>query len=132
MDAEHVTHQLLEPLLHQGHSSDLFLRDGGHLYLDVGAHLEYTTAECDRLKDLLKQDRAGASMLADLAVQAGEALSKLDSDLHLHLFRNNLDSQDDSYGCHEDYPLHRHRDCRQVMSALIAFFVTRQTLAGNE
>ncbi|MDU5762819.1 MAG: proteasome accessory factor PafA2 family protein, partial [Schaalia odontolytica] len=114
MDAEHAARQLFEPLLHQGRSSNLFLRNGGRLYLDVGAHPEYATAECDRLEDLLEQDRAGASMLADLAVQADEALSELGSDLHLHLFRNNLDSQGNSYGCHENYLLHRRRDYRQV------------------
>lgn len=131
MDAEHAARQLFEPLLHQGRSSNLFLRNGGRLYLDVGAHPEYATAECDRLEDLLEQDRAGASMLADLAVQADAALSELGSDLRLHLFRNNLDSQGNSYGCHENYLLHRRRDFRQVADALVAFFVTRQILVGN-
>ena len=123
MDAEHAARQLFEPLLHQGRSSNLFLRNGGRLYLDVGAHPEYATAECDRLEDLLEQDRAGSVMLADLAVQADEALAELGTDLSLHLFRNNLDSQGNSYGCHENYLLHRRRDFRQV--------VTRQILVGN-
>ena len=131
MDAEHAARQLFEPLLHQGRSSNLFLRNGGRLYLDVGAHPEYATAECDRLEDLLEQDRAGSVMLADLAVQANEALAELGTDLSLHLFRNNLDSQGNSYGCHENYLLHRRRDFRQVADALVAFFVTRQILVGN-
>ena len=131
MDAEHAARQLFEPLLHQGRSSNLFLRNGGRLYLDVGAHPEYATAECDRLEDLLEQDRAGSVMLADLAVSADEALAELGTDLSLHLFRNNLDSQGNSYGCHENYLLHRRRDFRQVADALVAFFVTRQILVGN-
>ena len=131
MDAEHAARQLFEPLLHQGRSSNLFLRNGGRLYLDVGAHPEYATAECDRLEDLLEQDRAGSSMLANLATQADNALSELGTDLRLHLFRNNLDSQGNSYGCHENYLLHRRRDFRQVADALVAFFVTRQILVGN-
>ena len=131
MDAEHAARQLFEPLLHQGRSSNLFLRNGGRLYLDVGAHPEYATAECDRLEDLLEQDRAGSTMLADLATQADNALSELGTDLRLHLFRNNLDSQGNSYGCHENYLLHRRRDFRQVADALVAFFVTRQILVGN-
>ena len=49
---------------------------------------EYATAECDRLEDLLEQDRAGSDMLADLALQADEALAELGTDLRLHLFRN--------------------------------------------
>jgi pup--protein ligase len=131
MDAEHAARQLFEPLLHQGRSSNLFLRNGGRLYLDVGAHPEYATAECDRLEDMLEQDRAGSNMLADLATQADEALSELGTDLRLHLFRNNLDSQGNSYGCHENYLLHRRRDFRHVADALVAFFVTRQILVGN-
>ena len=131
MDAEHAARQLFEPLLHQGRSSNLFLRNGGRLYLDVGAHPEYATAECDRLEDLLEQDRAGSTMLADLATQADNALSELGTDLRLHLFRNNLDSQGNSYGCHENYLLHRRRDFRQVADALVSFFTTRQILVGN-
>lgn len=131
MDAEHAARQLFEPLTHQGRSSNLFLRNGGRLYLDVGAHPEYATAECDRLEDLLEQDRAGSSMLAGLASQADRALLELGTDLQIHLFRNNLDSQGNSYGCHENYLLHRRRDFRQVADALVAFFVTRQILVGN-
>ena len=131
MDAEHAARQLFEPLLHQGRSSNLFLRNGGRLYLDVGAHPEYATAECDQLSDLLEQDRAGESILADLAAQADHALAELGTDLSIHLFRNNLDSQGNSCGCHENYLLHRRRDFRQVADALVAFFVTRQILVGN-
>src|ERR1700722_2212794 len=37
-----------------------FLRNGARLYIDaVGSHLEYATAECSRLKDLVANDRAG-------------------------------------------------------------------------
>ena len=131
MDAEHAARQLFEPLVRQGRSTNLFLRNGGRLYLDVGAHPEYATAECDRLEDLLEQDRAGSHMLAELARQADQALSDLGTDLRIHLFRNNLDSQGNSYGCHENYLLHRQRDFRHVADALVAFFVTRQILVGN-
>ena len=131
MDAEHAARQLFEPLLRRGRSSNLFLRNGGRLYLDVGSHPEYATAECDRLEDLLEQDRAGSLMLADLASQADEAMAALGEDLRVHLFRNNLDSQGNSYGCHENYMLHRRRDFRQVADALVSFFITRLVLVGN-
>jgi proteasome accessory factor A len=37
-----------------------FLLNGGRLYIDaVGSHLEYATAECRSLKDLVAHDRAG-------------------------------------------------------------------------
>ncbi len=131
MDAEHAARQLFDPLLRRGRSSNLFLRNGGRLYLDVGAHPEYATAECDRLEDLLEQDRAGALMLADLALQADESFMEVGAPERLHLFRNNLDSQGNSCGCHENYLLHRRRDFRQVADALVSFFITRQILVGN-
>lgn len=131
MDAEHAAQQLFEPLLRQGRSSNLFLRNGGRLYLDVGAHPEYATAECDRLDDLLEQDRAGSVMLSELALEADEAFAQLGRPERLHLFRNNLDSQGNSCGCHENYLLHRRRDFRQVADALVSFFTTRQILVGN-
>ncbi|QWW18721.1 Pup--protein ligase [Schaalia sp. 19OD2882] len=131
MDAEGAARELFDPLLDKGRSSNLFLRNGGRLYLDVGAHPEYATAECDQLEDLLAQDRAGARMLADLAAQADARFAADGRPERLHLFRNNLDSQGNSFGCHENYLLHRRRDFRQVADALVAFFVTRQFLVGS-
>ncbi|WP_026461165.1 Pup--protein ligase [Schaalia suimastitidis] len=130
LDADAAARELFTPLLHRGRSSNVFLRNGGRLYLDVGAHPEYATAECDTLSDLLAQDRAGRHMLADLAHQANERLASEGKGERLHLIRNNVDSQGNSYGCHENYLLHRRRDFRQVADALIAYFITRQALVG--
>jgi proteasome accessory factor A len=131
VDAERAARYLFEPLLARGRSSNVFLRNGGRLYLDVGSHPEYATAECDRLEDLLAQDRAGSLMLADLADQGDRALEREGVPARLHLFRNNLDSAGNSFGCHENYLLHRRRDFREVADALVAFFITRQVLVGS-
>ncbi|WP_075889648.1 Pup--protein ligase [Actinomyces provencensis] len=131
IDADRAARYLFDPLLHRGRSSNLFLRNGGRLYLDVGSHPEYATAECDRLEDLLAQDRAGSVMLADLATQGDVAMAADGIHARLHLFRNNLDAQGNSFGCHENYLLHRRRDFREVADALVAFFITRQVLTGS-
>lgn len=131
MDADTAARHLFSPLLNKGRTSNLFLRNGGRLYLDVGSHPEYATAECDRLDDLLAQDRAGARMLADLAAEADGILEAEGLGVRLHLFRNNVDSQGNSFGCHENYLLHRRRDFREVADALVAFFITRQVLVGS-
>lgn len=131
VDADRAARYLFSPLLHRGRSSNLFLRNGGRLYLDVGSHPEYATAECDRLEDLLAQDRAGSAMLADLAVRGDAQLMREGVPAELHLFRNNLDAQGNSFGCHENYLLHRRRDFREVADALVAFFITRQVLVGS-
>jgi len=131
LDAEQAARYLFGPLLERGRSSNVFLRNGGRLYLDVGSHPEYATAECDRLEDLLAQDRAGGLLLADLAAQADAELERRGIGARLHLFRNNVDSAGNSYGCHENYLLHRRRDFREVADALVAFFITRQVLVGS-
>src|SRR2546428_8747456 len=42
-----------------GRSSNVFLRNGARLYLDVGSHPEYATPECDNVLDLVAHDKAG-------------------------------------------------------------------------
>ena len=55
----------------RGRSSNVFLRNGARLYLDVGSHPEYATAECDNLTQLVTDDRAGERVLEDLLIDAG-------------------------------------------------------------
>lgn len=121
---------LFRPFIKRGRTSNMFLPNGGRLYLDVGSHPEYATAECDKLMDLLAQDRAGQDMLADLADQTNRELINSETAGQIHLFKNNLDSQSNSYGCHENYLLRRRRDFREFADALVSFFVTRQVLTG--
>lgn len=130
LDAEQAAQVLFEPLVRAGRSTNVFLANGGRLYLDVGAHPEYATAECADLWDLLAQVRAGSSMLAELADQANRTLSARDIPGSIHLFANNLDSQGNSFGCHENYLLRRSRDFREMADALVSFLVTRQIICG--
>ena len=125
IDAEEAARTLFASALEKTRSTNLFLRNGGRLYLDVGAHPEYATAECDQLWDLLAQVRAGAQMLAEMASEAD-----LGGRRHIHLFANNLDFEGSSYGCHENYLLRRSRDFRAMVDSLVSFFVTRQVIAG--
>ena len=48
-------------------STNLFLPNGGRLYLDIGAHPEYATAECVSVRSLVAQDQAGREILAAMA-----------------------------------------------------------------
>ncbi|OFT39531.1 Pup--protein ligase [Actinomyces sp. HMSC08A01] len=130
LDAEHAARELFAPLMEKGRSTNLFLENGGRLYLDVGAHPEYATAECDRLADLVAQDQAGTSMLSDLAAAANKKFASEGIPGRIHLFKNNLDSEGNSCGCHENYMLHRRADFRAMADSLVAFFVTRQILTG--
>ncbi len=130
MGPEEAARILFDPLVKKGRSTNVFLRNGGRLYLDVGAHPEYATAECADLWDLLAQVRAGSDILAGMAVEADAAMAATDTQGAMHLFANNLDSAGNSFGCHENYLLRRSRDFREMADALIAFFVSRQIIAG--
>src|SRR6476469_10044531 len=55
----HARDDVFEPAQSGG-----FLMNGARLYIDaVGSHLEYATAECRQLKDLVANDRAGQSQI---------------------------------------------------------------------
>lgn len=130
LDAEQAARRLFKPVVNRHRSSNVFLGNGGRLYLDVGSHPEYATAECDNLRDLLAQDSAGQVLFADLLAQVNQELKTEGIDGRIHLFKNNLDSQGNSCGCHENYLLHRSADFMGMADGLITFFITRQILVG--
>ncbi|MDU4244459.1 MAG: proteasome accessory factor PafA2 family protein, partial [Varibaculum cambriense] len=74
LDAEQAARRLFMPVVNRHRSSNVFLANGGRLYLDVGSHPEYATAECDYLADLLAQDRAGQAILSDLVTTTNQQL----------------------------------------------------------
>src|SRR5690625_5563955 len=85
----------------------LVLRNAARLYLDVGSHPEYASAECDDWWDLVAQDRAGDRIFADLAAQANRRLAEDGQDARIHLFKNNVDSEGNAFGSHENYLVDR-------------------------
>ncbi|MDO4606556.1 MAG: Pup--protein ligase [Bowdeniella nasicola] len=131
LNAEEAAAELFRPMQLSGRAANAFLTNGGRLYLDVGAHPEYATAECDTLEDLLNQDRAGGELMADLARRANARLSEQGIPGVIHLFRNNADSRGNSYGCHENYLIRRTQRHQQVVASLVPFFVTRQIVVGS-
>ena len=72
--------------------SNVFLRNGSRIYLDVGSHPEYATAECDDLVQLINHDRAGEQILEDLIVDAEHRLASEGITGDIYLFKNNTDS----------------------------------------
>ncbi len=76
LDPEEAAQLLFQPVIEMGRSTNTFLGNGARLYLDVGSHPEYASAECDSIDDLLANDRAGDLLFADLAAQANDELVK--------------------------------------------------------
>ncbi|WP_010525031.1 Pup--protein ligase [Nesterenkonia sp. F] len=127
---EEAARYLFRPVLDWGRSSNVFIPNGSRLYLDVGSHPEYATAECDRLTDLIASDRAGELIMHDLAVRAEQAMAADGYAGTLYLLKNNIDSQGNSYGSHENYLIPRTTHFRRLSTILLPFLVTRQLLAG--
>jgi proteasome accessory factor A len=113
-----------------GRSSNVFLRNGSRLYLDVGSHPEYATAECDDLAQLVTHDKAGERILEDLLVDAERRLADEGIGGDIFLFKNNTDSAGNSYGCHENYLVARAGEFSRIADVLLPFLVTRQLVCG--
>ena len=113
-----------------GRSSNVFLRNGARLYLDVGSHPEYATPECDAVVQLVTHDKAGERILEGLLVDAEKRLQEEGIAGDVYLFKNNTDSAGNSYGCHENYLVGRAGEFGRLADILIPFLVTRQIIVG--
>jgi len=130
LSPEEVARYLFRKVVSWGRSSNVFLPNGSRLYLDVGSHPEYATAECDSLEQLITHDRAGELILNDLVTEAQSRLAIEGYTGKIFLFKNNVDSAGNSYGSHENYLITRRGEFNRLADILIPFLVTRQLLAG--
>ncbi len=127
---EELASHLFHSVVQWGRSSNVFLTNASRLYVDVGAHPEYATAECDSLADLIASDKAGERIVQDLVPTAQERLATAGIEGRIHLYKNNTDSAGNSYGCHENYLVRRRADFASFASTLLPFLVTRQIVTG--
>ncbi len=130
LSPDEVARYLFRRVVSWGRSSNVFLRNGSRLYLDVGSHPEYATAECDDLPTLIAHDKAGEQILQDLVADAESRLADEGIGGDIYLFKNNTDSAGNSYGCHENYLITRAGEFSKIADGLIPFLVTRQLIAG--
>lgn len=130
LSPDEVARYLFRRVVSWGRSSNVFLRNGARLYLDVGSHPEYATAECDGLRQLVTHDRAGEWILEDLLIDAERRLADEGIGGDIYLFKNNTDSAGNSYGCHENYLIVRAGEFSRISDVLLPFLVTRQLMVG--
>ncbi|MDE3107999.1 MAG: Pup--protein ligase [Acidobacteriota bacterium] len=130
LSPDEVSRFLFRKVVAWGRSSNVFLENGCRLYLDVGSHPEYATAECDNLGDLVAQDKAGESILRELVGYAQQQLSEEGIRGDIFLFKNNTDSSGNSYGCHENYCIERIDDLTRLEQVFIPFLISRQIFTG--
>ena len=127
---DEVARYLFRKVVAWGRSSNVFLGNGSRLYLDVGSHPEYATAECDSLRQLVAHDRAGEQIVESLAVDAQARLAADEVRGEIYVFKNNTDSAGNSYGCRENYLVRRGGDFGAVSDGLLPFLISRQLICG--
>lgn len=117
----HARDDVFEPARSGG-----FLINGGRLYIDaVGSHLEYATAECRDLKNLIANDRAGQRIIV-------RALRELGIQDSVSVYNNSVDHfGGHTFGCHENFLVRMEENFfSHEIPRAVAFFVTRQIFAG--
>ena len=130
LSPDEVARYLFRRVVSWGRSSNVFLENGARLYLDVGSHPEFATPECDTLEDVVAHDKAGERILEGLVRGAEERLEEEGIRGQIFVFKNNTDSAGNSYGCHENYLVSRHKDFHRTVDVLIPFLVSRQIFLG--
>jgi proteasome accessory factor A len=130
LSPDEVARYLFRRVVSWGRSSNVFLKNGARLYLDVGSHPEYATPECDSLQTLVAHDKAGERILEGLVIDAEKRLHDEGIAGDIYLFKNNTDSAGNSYGCHENFLVGRHGEFTRLADVLIPFLVTRQLICG--
>src|SRR5690625_7643263 len=119
---------MFRPVVTWGRSSNVFLPNGARLYLDVGSHPEYATGECDQLHQTVVHDRAGDRILQGMAEKAEGTLTEPGKEVAIHLFKHNLDSAGNSFGCYENFLVRRDIQLQRYTDSVIPFYVSRTPL----
>jgi len=117
----HARDDVFEPAASGG-----FLMNGARLYIDaVGSHLEYATAECRQLKDLVANDRAGQRQIV-------RAIKEIGLEDEVNVYNNSVDHfGGHTFGCHENYLVRADDDfLNNGVNQFYPFLVTRQIFAG--
>lgn len=117
----HARDDVFEPAQSGG-----FLMNGARLYIDaVGSHLEYATAECRKLTDVVANDRAGQRQIV-------RAINELELSDAVSVYNNSVDHfGGHTFGCHENYLVRADDDFLNTsVQMLYPFLVTRQIFAG--
>lgn len=130
LSPDEVARYLFRRVVAWGRSSNVFLTNGSRLYLDVGSHPEYATAECDSVPQLIAHDRAGERILEGLVAEAQLRLQEDGIRGDVYLFKNNTDSAGNSYGCHENYLVEREGEFAHLAERFIPFLISRQLIVG--
>ena len=131
VDAGRIAMTMFRPIVSSARSTNVYMTNGSRLYLDVGSHPEYATAEARDPMDALALDLAGERVMAKLAMRAQSRLrDDFGERAAIHVFKNNVDYAGHSFGCHENYLVRRFVPLPVIERQLLPFLITRQLYTG--
>ena len=113
-----------------------FLENGSRVYYDVG-HFEWANPETIDPLSATIYEAAAELNLVEATDQVIKDLKEIQPDVWIMLVKNNVDySENTSYGCHENYSIHRYDNrgqdiFAQLQNSLVPFLVTRQIFSGS-
>ena len=105
--------------------ANVILTNGARLYVDH-AHPEYSAPETTNPRSAVVWDKAGERVMAEAAAKA----ATVPGTSPIQLYKNNTDNKGASYGCHENYLMHRATPFADIVRHLTPFFVSRQVVCG--
>ncbi len=113
-----------------------FMVTGAKFHYDLG-HAEWAGPECRSAREAALYDKAADHLLAQAIPRAQQILARKGYEGKLLIVKNNVDTEDNTYGCHENYMMLRNTELlvddhflRYLVRNLIPFLVTRQIFAG--
>jgi proteasome accessory factor PafA2 len=125
-DARGFAREGAQPPEVETHLVNAVLTNGARYYVDH-AHPEYSTPECATPLEVVVADKAGERILAR-SMEAARRL--LGEGQEIVVYKNNSDGKGNSYGCHENYLVHREVPFSSLVRNLLPWFVTRQVFCG--
>jgi proteasome accessory factor A len=131
LSPDEVARDLFRRVVSGDRSSDVLLRNGARLRLEVASHPEYATPECDNVLDLIAHDKAAERILEELGVGAQSRLREAGIAADVYLFKNSTDPAGKSSGCRENYQVGAYGEFGALADVLIPFLVTRQLICGT-
>ena len=127
LSPEEVAREIFHHVVPGDQGSDVLLRNGARLSLEVASRPQYATPECDNVLDLIAHDKAGERILEELGVEAQRRLREAGIEADVYLFKN---SAGKSSGGRESYQVAAHGEFGRLADMLIPFLVTRQLICG--
>lgn len=123
------------PCLSTDHYSNggVFGEGGWALYIDSGAHPEYSSAECIDLKELVDRQIASEMICSDIADEILRSHGGYNGSIEEIVLYNNVAcyKKRSVFGFHESYGYSRKTDPDLVYSILPAYLMSRDIICGS-